>query len=139
MPSPTQFGSYLIVGIIIVFGVSYGIYVRQRRQTAGVGDQGLERRVEDLTANLRQAASVVGEIEQEVRARQELLEQLKEDSQQAEELSKLRATEVEAVAQALRGQLSILERRSLKGNIVLGLIFYILGIASSILVNIFVP
>jgi hypothetical protein len=139
VPSTSQLWSYLLIGTGVVLGVSFGIYLRQRRQSEDSDGQGLERRVAELTTNLREAASVVGEIEQEVSARQKLLDQLKEDSQRAEELSKLRAPEVEAVTQALKGQLSVLERKSFKGNVILSGISFALGVISSILVNIFVP
>jgi len=139
LPSPSQAVSYVLIGLVLVGGLSYVLLVRQRRRFPENGEQSLERRVTGLSLNLQEAVRVIEEIEHEIQARQRLLDRLKKDANQAEALSKLHATEVEAVAQALQGQLSGLARRSLRGNVILGLGFYALGVVSSILVNLFVP
>jgi len=139
LPSTSQLASYVLAGAVLVGGVSSALYLRQRRRSSGRSEQDLERRVAGLSSNLQEAARVVGEIENEVQARQSLLDRLKEDAERAEALSRLHASEVEAVAQALRGQLAALERRSFRSNILLSSVFYILGTISGIIINIFVP
>jgi hypothetical protein len=138
LPSTSQVGVYLAAGVLLVGSLSWILYVRQRAKASGSSEPDLEQRIAELTSNLQEAARVVGEIEGEVQARQSLLDRLKEDAKQAEALSRLHAVEVDAVTQALRGQLAALEQRSLKGNIILSSVFYILGIVSGVLTNIFV-
>jgi hypothetical protein len=81
---------------------------------------------------------VVAEIEREVASRQVLLTRLEEDAKRVRALAGMDREEVDAVTQALNGQLAQLEKRSLRGSVILSSIFYVLGIASGILTNIFV-
>lgn len=137
-PSPSQLGSYLLIGVILVSSGALVLLVIQRRRTRSESET-LETRVSRLQNSLTGAAEVVAEIEHEVATRQDLLVKLKNDAERVRALSGLNREQVDAVTQALQGQLVLLEKRSLRGNIILSSIFYILGIASGIVINIFVP
>lgn len=138
-PSPSQITSYMIIGLALAAIISFALLIRRKRRTSDASGQDLERRVANLSSNLQAAARVIGEIEKEIQARQKLVDRLKHDAERSEALAQLHSDEVEAVAQALRGQLSGLERRSFRSNFVLSLTFFAIGVITSILVNVFVP
>lgn len=139
LPSPAQGISYFVVGSVLMAALALVLLVLVRRRRKMQDSPTLEQRISELSTNLEAAASVVAEIEGEVQARQELVERLKGDAERAEALAKLHKSEVEAVAQALRAELTWFDRRTLKSNIIIGIVGYVLGVISSILVNIFVP
>ena len=139
IPSPSRITSYMIICLALAAIISFALLIRRKRRTSDASGQDLERRVANLSSNLQAAARVIGEIEKEIQARQKLVDRLKHDAEQSEALAQLHSDEVEAVAQALRGQLSGLERRSFRSNFVLSLTFFAIGVITSILVNVFVP
>jgi outer membrane murein-binding lipoprotein Lpp len=138
LPSAGQSVSYVAVGIVFVATLALLLLVVRRRRIARSSPT-LERRISELSTNLMSAASTVAEIENEVKARQELVERLKSDAERAETLAKLHRPEVEAVAQALRVELKWFDRRSLKANLIIGSVSFVLGIVASVLVNLIVP
>jgi biopolymer transport protein ExbB/TolQ len=130
-------GVYVLVGAILVGVGSFALLGLQRRRYRNQKET-LEDRVSRLQSSLMGAAGVVAEIEREVASRQELLSKLEEDAKRVRALAGMDREEVDAVTQALNGQLAQLEKRSLRGSIILSSIFYVLGIASGILTNIFI-
>lgn len=88
----------------------------------------LEGRIADLSGQLDQAARVIGEAEQEIEARRELVQQLADDQARYEELSQLNQAEVEAVAQTLQGELTRAGRRSFWEQVAVNAVFLVLGI-----------
>jgi hypothetical protein len=64
-----------------------------------------EERIATLTNSLNNAANQVSEIEQEITRRKQLAEQLQAQADQARKISTMNADQVNAVAQALRGEL----------------------------------
>lgn len=138
LPSPAQGVSYLLIAALATVGFAVALIIIRRRKESST-TQTLEQRIAELSTSLTSAAHVVAEIENEVGARQRLVERLKEDAERAEALSKLRQSEVDAVAQTLRAQLVWLDKRSLRTNLIIAFVSFILGIGSSILVNILVP
>ncbi|WP_181778891.1 hypothetical protein [Pseudonocardia pini] len=137
VPSPSQLGVYIVVGAVLVGVGSLALLGLQRRKSRSE-EETLEARVARLQGSLTDAAGVVAEIEREVASRQELLAKLEEDARRVRALTGMDSAEVDAVTQALNGQLAQLEKRSLRGSIVLSSIFYVLGIVSGVLTNIFV-
>jgi hypothetical protein len=92
----------------------------------------LEDRISALTGALRQSATVIADIEQEIAARKALVNQLEADAAHAECLVRLHSTEVEAVAQLLRGEIAEADRRNLRATMWLSLIFFVKGSAVTV-------
>ena len=65
----------------------------------------LESRISELSTLLINSAQRIGEIESEVRRRQELVEKLQTDAETAKRLSAVNKEQAEAIAQTLRGEL----------------------------------
>jgi hypothetical protein len=137
LPSRTQIAFYLGVGVLFVGGVAI-LLVAFRRRAASKRESSLEGRVADMTKNLQAAAQIISEFEEEIQTRQVTVEKLTRDAQQAEALAKVSKEDAEAIAQTLQVQLKGLERRSLRGNLWLTGITFVLGGIVSVLVNIFV-
>jgi hypothetical protein len=137
LPSPNQLWLYTLLASL--FAVAVGVtstLIGLGRKPSG---RSLEQRIDELSTNLRAASQVISAMEKEVADRQKLVNDLKRDAEQAETLAKLHREEVDAVAQALQTQLAKLERRSLRSNIVISSVSFVLGIIAAIVVNIFVP
>jgi TolA-binding protein len=104
-----------LFGIIgVVFGGISAVLVAYlsartewRRARAGK-EESFEDRVERLSRSLSEAGRVVGQLEQEIKSRQQLVDHLREEQQ----LLELSRDEVDAVAQTLRGELRREGRKS---------------------------
>ncbi len=87
-----------------------------------------------MSSNLEQASQAISKIEAEIAQRQQLVDQLEQQRQTAEEVSRLNEEQVEAVAQLLRGEVQANERQSLWLNIIIEVItsaaFFLLGLIS---------
>jgi len=88
----------------------------------------LEERIVQLSNQLDRSARIIGEAEQEMAARRDLVEQLAADQQRYEELTSLQEEEVEAVAQTLQRELDRAGRRSFWEQVALGVFFLFAGI-----------
>jgi hypothetical protein len=104
------------------------------------GSADLEERIAVLTESLRSATTTIGEIEAEVGERQRLVERLRGDAERYEHLVALNQPEVDAVSQALRGELreelNQERKRSLRQDILLGLVWFVGGIGATVVVQI---
>jgi hypothetical protein len=109
-----------------------------RRRAGSKRESNLEHRVAAMTTNLQAAAQIINKFEQEIQTRQVAVEKLTRDAERAEALAKVSKQDAEAIAQTLQVQLNQLERRSLRGNLSLTGITFVLGGIVSILVNIYV-
>ena len=138
LPSPAQISWYLVGGVIILVGVACVLVAWHRRRSTQ-GRDTLQSRIGELTENLHTAARVIGDIEKEVQARQALVDDLKQDAKRAEALSKIHKNQAEAIAQTLQAELKKMKSRSLRGNLWLTGVTFILSGIVSILVNIYVP
>jgi hypothetical protein len=87
----------------------------------------LETRIVLLTGALNVAAAIISDVEQEVNKRQELLERLQQDADEAKALASLNSPQAGAVVQALRGELDKESNRGWWSSIIQNLIFSILG------------
>ena len=72
----------------------------------------LEARIASLSATLSDAAKTVDDAEREIRARQQLVERLRQDQQRYEQLKRLDQAQVDAIAATLQGQLDAAEQRA---------------------------
>ncbi|HWI01658.1 MAG TPA: hypothetical protein VNT27_15130 [Propionibacteriaceae bacterium] len=137
LPSRRQIAFYLGAGVLFVAGVA-ALLVAFRRRAGGKRESNLEHRVAAMTTNLQAAAQIINKFEQEIQTRQVAVEKLTRDAERAEALAKVSKQDAEAIAQTLQVQLNQLERRSLRGNLSLTDITFVLGGIVSILVNIYV-
>jgi len=91
----------------------------------------LEDKITALTENLQSSSSVISEIEAEIEKRSEIAEKLKGDVQRYEQLKELSQSQVEAVAQTIRSEITGESRKSIWRNaimtFVIALVFFFLG------------
>lgn len=92
-------------------------------------------RIEKLSSALTDATSLIGGIERELKERHRLVEKLRDDCDRYDQLAKLKATEVEAVVQSLRGELRQEGRRSLWQSALLNFVFFISGVVVTVYVT----
>ena len=85
-------------------------------------------RIEKLSRALTDATNLIGGIERELKERHRLVEKLREDCDRYDQLAKLKATEVEAVVQSLRGELRQEGRRSFWQSVFLNFVFFLSGV-----------
>jgi flagellar biosynthesis/type III secretory pathway M-ring protein FliF/YscJ len=99
----------LVTTVVITF-IGFVLIVRdaQRREE----QTPLEARIASLSETLSNAARTVDEAEREIRARQELVQQLQQDQQRYEQLKQLDQEQVDAIAATLQGQLDATEQRA---------------------------
>lgn len=137
-PSNSQWIVYVVISGVLILALAV-IFTLRARRAAVKSVTDLDARFAGLSSNLDSAAKIISEIDEEVKSRKTAVEGLKLDAQQAEALLKLRKPEVQAVSKALKDELIGSERRTYRGSLVLAIIFCIIGIITSILVNIYVP
>jgi TolA-binding protein len=94
-------------------------------------EETFEDRIRRLAAALESSAATISEIQGEIDRRQSLVEQLQQDANRYEQLSKLKRAEAEAVAQLVEGKLKQGERRSLWVGFAMNFVFFLLGVAAS--------
>jgi hypothetical protein len=100
------------------------VFDRHRRET-------LETRVDRLTRSLKSASDLVAEIEGEVQKRSALASKLQADIARYNELKQLDAPKIEAVAQALRGEIKRDSSKAFWVGIAINVVFFLLGSAFS--------
>jgi membrane protein implicated in regulation of membrane protease activity len=98
----------------------------------------LRERIELLGSSLADAAEAIESIEIEIKARQQLVEQLEHDARVNEELVRLHRTEVEAVAQALRAELAREGRKAMRLGLAQNGFFFVLGVIASVVVGLLI-
>jgi hypothetical protein len=92
--------------------------------------QELPARIQTLTKSLNSAAETIGQIEQEIEKRQELVAQLQRDAD-ASKLSTLNKEQMDAVAQVLRSEIKSDERQNFWSAQLLAFFYAALGVALS--------
>jgi len=116
----------LLTGVIS-FLLGYRNEVQKKKKEAPT----LEDKITTFTENLKNSLSVISEIEVEVEKRSEIAERLKKDVQRYEQLKALSQSQVEAVAQTIRSEITHESKRSILRNaiitFVIALAFFFLG------------
>ncbi|MCP3703678.1 MAG: hypothetical protein GY954_12220 [Alteromonas sp.] len=107
----------------------------QRKKTK---EDDLESKINRLTSALSDSANLINHIQGEIESRHKLVEKLKADHEHYENLVKLKESEVEAVAQLLRGELQKESKNSFIKSIAANFIFFVLGSAVSLAVAYYV-
>ena len=92
-------------------------------------------RIEKLSGALTDATQLIGGIERELKERHRLVEKLRDDCNRYDQLAKLKATEVEAVVQSLRGELRQEGRRSFWQSVLLNFVFFSAGVLVAVYVT----
>jgi hypothetical protein len=131
-----------IATIAVFAGVSSAVgellSVWRQRRTTGIevtSVESPEQRIRRLISALSEAATTVEQIEDEIRERHELAQQLQADVRKYERLREVNQEEVEAVAQVLGGELRKGERRSFLTGFLLNLVFFVLGVGATIVLS----
>jgi chromosome segregation ATPase len=100
---------------------------RKRKEKAPT----LEDKITILTENLKSSLSAISEIETEINKRSGIAEKLKNDVQRYEQLKELSQSQVEAVAQTIRSEITAESKTSMWRNaiitFVIALAFFFLG------------
>jgi hypothetical protein len=121
------FGGLALFFLVTFFTSVFGTYERKKQPK----EPNLEEKIVLLTKNLNDAARAISDVEREVQTRQKLADKLRSDAEEAQTLVTLNQKQVEAVAQALRGQLEERERASYWWNLGQNFFFAALGVALS--------
>lgn len=87
-----------------------------------------QERIDRLAKSLKEAANLSSEIEAEINRRHKMVEKLKNDAERFDELAKLKAAEVEAVVQTMRGELQREGNKSFWKAAAINLVFFIAGV-----------
>ena len=82
----------------------------------------------ELTEFLHESVRLIGQIEDEITERSTLAEKLKADIEISKQLAQLKQEEVEAVAQALRGEIQREGRKSFVYSTLVNAGFFCLGL-----------
>jgi hypothetical protein len=108
-------------------GLSFAVQALRElisRRTRPERGQTLDERLRVLVGSLNQASTSVGEIEREIRSRQELVDRLRREQR----LLELNRDEVDAVAQALGGEVKREGRKTFWMGVAQNGVFFGLGV-----------
>lgn len=119
---------------VVRFLLRFGVDLRQLPAHERT-EQTFEERIGQLATALQASAGTIGEIQREIERRQTLVYKLQQDAERYEELSRLKRTEAEAVAQLVEGKLRQGERRSFWTGFAMNFFFFLLGVAASIVLT----
>lgn len=89
-------------------------------------------RIERLSKALKESISLTNEIENEIQQRHSMVTKLQADVERFEKLASLKESEIEAVAQTLRGELRAEGSKSLIKSALVSLLFFIAGVLVTI-------
>jgi hypothetical protein len=91
----------------------------------------LPSRISTLTASLKGAADTIGQIEEEIKQREGLVQRLEEQADTAKKLSAMNKDQLDAVAQVLRGEIRRDERQNFWNAQVLAFFYAAVGVGLS--------
>ena len=119
---------FLATTVIGALGmVSIVQWIEHRRFTRGDRHERIRR----LTRNLRAAVTAVDALRAEVEQGQEALEVLERRVEVSRELAKLSDPQADAVRALLSDQLETEGRRTFRRDVILGTVFFLLGVGTS--------
>lgn len=121
----------IIPNMLLLFAFMVGIQILglmiERKLKLKHGETSIER-IDRLSKALKESIELTSEIEKEIQSRHQVVKKLKEDVERYEELSSIRASEVEAVAQTIRGEIKRESNKSLFKATAINFLFFIAGI-----------
>ena len=120
------------IAVALLASIVTLLFGYQREEEKAKKAPTLENRIATLTENLKSSSSVISEIEAEIGKRSEIAERLKNDVQRYEQLRELNQSQVEAIAQTIRSEITGESRKSIWRNalitFVIALVFFFLGL-----------
>lgn len=108
---------------------------RIERKTREKRGETTTERIEKLSKALTDATHLIGGIERELQERHRLVEKLRDDCARYDQLAKLKASEVDAVVQSLRGELRQEGNRTFWQSVLLNFFFFLAGIIVTVYVT----
>lgn len=127
----------VIVGSAAAAGAFLSAFVELLRRFLGKKreEETIEQRIERLTVSLGEATQLINQIGGEIENRHALVAKLQSDIETYKQIKELSQTQVESVAQLLRGELRKEGQRSFWRNVAVNFGFFVLGaIVSGLLV-----
>jgi len=123
--------SILGVAVFIIF--MEFIKIKVERKIKEKRGETTNERISRLSKSLKESIALTNEIESEIKQRHELASKLQADVERFEHLAKLKESEIEAVAQTLRGELKSEGTKSFWKSILVSMFFFIAGVVVTIL------
>ncbi|OEE37080.1 hypothetical protein A1QO_18080 [Vibrio genomosp. F10 str. ZF-129] len=123
--------SILGVAVFIIF--MEFIKIKVERKIKEKRGETTNERISRLSKSLKESIDLTNEIESEIKQRHELASKLQADVERFEHLAKLKESEIEAVAQTLRGELKSEGTKSFWKSILVSMFFFIAGVVVTIL------
>ncbi len=121
----TSLGSAVVITAIVTF-ISYYMRFRKREKSPTIEDK-----INALSENLKSSISVISDIESEIESRSKIVTKLQADVKRYENLKKLSKTQIEAIAQTIRGEIAGESKKSLWRTAIItffvSLIFFLIG------------
>jgi hypothetical protein len=121
----------LVVGASAAASGLITIWNYRREQKRKKEAPTIEDKITTLAGSLKSSLSVISEIESEIESRSKIVSKLKEDVKRYEKLKELNETQVDAIAQTIRGEIAGESRKSLWRNALItfgvAMIFFFLG------------
>ncbi|MGE6451502.1 hypothetical protein ACQKC5_03745 [Shewanella baltica] len=118
--------TFLVAGGAAI-GMEY-LKVKLERKIKEKRGETTSERIERLSKALKESISLTNEIEQEIQKRHSMVTKLQDDVNRYESLAKLKESEVEAIAQTLRGELRSEGGKSLLKSALISLVFFVAGV-----------
>jgi t-SNARE complex subunit (syntaxin) len=87
----------------------------------------LQQRTERLSRSLSEAVQLIDQMEGEIAKRQSMVSKLEKDIELSQKIAKARKSEMEAAAKLLRVELQREERHAFWQNVLLNVVFFVLG------------
>ena len=140
-PSAAQIAVYVAVALIVALTIGLAVmyWVRRSRGRPRQQSDNLDDQLRNLQEHLKSVRAALLEIDEAVDSEQNSVRELQINASRARELSNLTSTEVDAVRSALQDELTMFDRSTLRATIISSLATSAFGVASSILINLYVP
>lgn len=117
----------IVAAGVVSVGVQY-LFLKLERKIKEQRGETTSERIERLSKALKESISLTNEIEEEIQQRHSIVAKLQDDVDRFEQLAKLKESEVEAIAQTLRGELRTENTKSLFKSALISLFFFIAGV-----------
>jgi peptidoglycan hydrolase CwlO-like protein len=124
-----------VISVLAALAQLTGYSLRDLLGKRDKAEETLEHRVEQLSKALSNATALISDIEKEITSRHALATKLESDLETYNHLVELKRSEVEAVAQLLRGELRSQERRGFWQEVLVNFVFFVLGVVTTLLLT----
>ena len=115
------------------------LYWQRRSRRRQMQRASVEKKLDTLQVHLRSVQDSLKKIGEQIDPDEATPEWVQINASEATELSKLTAEEVEAVKSALRAELGVFDKSTLRVTIISSLATSVFGVATSIFINLYVP